>query len=309
MTDGELQLHAASVRVPCSTSNLGSGFDVLGLALDRYLEASFEPGGSEIQLERSGTLSGLEEPAADDFVLRSFRSVLEAHRVVGGGVVSATSAVPLARGLGSSAMALVAGAALARAALKLECSRDIPFQAASEHEGHGDNAAPCAYGGLQAVVPGDAGPRVIALPLSPDVGFAYAAPAARVSTEAARGVLPTHVAHPTAVLGHGRFAALLQGLASGDPDLISIGFTDELHVPYRLPLIPGAPNAMGAGYDAGAWGVTISGSGSGLIALCPPDKAEDVAAAMREVFSAGEENPDCWGMALVPDFEGLVVTG
>jgi homoserine kinase len=214
VTDGELQLHAASVRVPCSTSNLGSGFDVLGLALDRYLEASFEPGGSEIQLERSGTLSGLEEPAADDFVVRSFRSVLEAHGVVGGGLVRAKSAVPLARGLGSSAMALVAGAALARAALKLECSRDIPFQAASEHEGHGDNAAPCAYGGLQAVAPGESGPRVIALPLSPDVGFAYAAPAARVSTEAARGVLPTHVAHPTAVLGHGRFAALLQGCTS-----------------------------------------------------------------------------------------------
>jgi homoserine kinase len=66
---------------------------------------------------------------------------------------------------------------------------------------------------------------------------------------------------------------------------------------------------MGVGYDAGAWGVTISGSGSGLIALCPPDKSEDVAAAMQEVFSAGEEHPDCWGMALVPDFEGLVVTG
>ena len=145
------------------------------------------------------------------------------------------------------------------------------------------------------------------LPLSPDVGFAFAAPTTRVSTDAARGALPTHVSHPTAVLGHGRFASLLQGLATGDPELISIGFTDELHVPYRLPLIPGAHNAMGCGYDAGAWGVTISGSGSGLIALCPPEDSAAVAAAMYESFSAGSDDPDCWGMAMEPDLVGLVV--
>lgn len=303
------QLQSATVRVPCSTSNLGSGFDVLGLALDVHLEASFEPAASgtgDLHLERRGTLAALEEDVAQDLLASTFSSVLQTHDAVPAGTLRATSEAPLARGLGSSAMALVAGHALAQAVLGAEISRQEAFQAAERHEGHGDNAAPCAFGGLRAVVPGDHGPRVVPLPLSPKVGFAYAAPAVRVSTDAARGALPTHVAHPTAVLGHGRFAALLQGLATGDPELIQIGFTDELHVPYRLPLIPGAQNAICAGYDAGAWGVTISGSGSGLIALCRPDQAEAVADGMREVFCAGVDEPDCWGMALNPDTDGVV---
>ena len=301
------QLQAARVRVPCSTSNLGSGFDVLGLALNSYLEASFEPGGNALELQRTGTLSGLDEGPEQDFLVSAFQQVMASHGVEARGLIRATSQTPLARGLGSSAMALVAGAALARAALGQDPSPDAAFDAARGHEGHGDNAAPCAFGGLRAVIPGEDGPRVLALPLSSEVGFAYAAPATRVSTDAARGALPSHVAHPTAVLGRGRFAGLLHGLATGDPELIRIGFTDELHVPYRLPLIPGAHNAMGVGYDAGAWGVTISGSGSGLIALCPPEKSEAVAAAMHEVFCAGGDEADCWGMALQPDFEGLAV--
>lgn len=301
------ELHTATVRVPCSTSNLGSGFDVLGLALNLYLEASFEPGGEFLEVERRGTLAELGEDPDKDFLGSTFRRVMAAHGADARGLIRANSQAPLARGLGSSAMALVAGDALGRAALGQDPPPEAAFNAAHEHEGHGDNAAPCAFGGLRAVVPGDAGPLVIGLPLSPDVGFAYAAPATRVSTGAARGALPSHVAHPTAVLGHGRFAALLHGLATGDPELIRIGVLDELHVPYRLPLIPGARNAIGAARDAGAWGVTISGSGSGLIALCPPHAAEAVAAAMRDVFCPGGDDPDCWGMTLQPDFDGLVL--
>jgi homoserine kinase len=103
----------------------------------------------------------------------------------------------------------------------------------------------------------------------------------------------------------GRLTALLRGLALGDGELIRSGMEDELHVPHRLPFIPGAFNAIGAGYDAGAWGVTISGSGSGLIALCPPDAASAVAAAMKDVFSTGADDADCAGFVLQPDFEGL----
>ena len=305
MTAPDLQ--TAAVRVPCSTSNLGSGFDVLGLALNRYLDADFQPGGDRLELQRAGTLGGLDEDPENDFLAIAFRAVLAAHGAEARGVIHATSHAPVGRGLGSSAMALVAGTALGRAALGLEHSPSAAFRAAQEHDGHGDNAAPCAYGGLRAVIPDDDGARVIELPLSTEVGFAYAAPAMRLSTEAARGALPSHIAHPAAVMGHGRFAGLLRGLATGDPDLIRIGFIDELHVPYRLPLIPGGANAMAAGHDAGAWGVTISGSGSGLVAVCAPENAGDVAAAMQDVFCAGAGDDDCWGMAMEPDFVGLVV--
>jgi homoserine kinase len=300
-------LQSASVRVPCSTSNLGSGFDVLGLALNRYLEATFEPGGAGLELMRSGTLTELEEDTQNDFLALAFRRVMEANGVEPQGTIRATSEVPMARGLGSSAMASVAGNALARAALSLERSPDAAFRAAHDHEGHGDNAAPCAFGGLRAVVQVDGGARALKLSISRQVGFAYAAPTTRVGTAEARTVLPDQVPHATAVLGHGRFAALLQGLATADHELVRIGLLDELHVPHRLPLIPGADAAMEAGREAGAWGVTISGSGSGLIAPCPPERSESVAEAMRDAFATHTNDPDCWGMALEPDRVGLVV--
>jgi homoserine kinase len=113
------------------------------------------------------------------------------------------------------------------------------------------------------------------------------------------------VGHDLAARGLARATALVRGLASADPELIKIGVEDELHVPHRLPMIPGAYNAIGAGYDAGAWAITISGAGSGLIALCDPANADEVAAAMRMLFCNGSEDPDCTGFAAEPDFEGL----
>ncbi len=81
--------------------------------------------------------------------------------------------------------------------------------------------------------------------------------------------------------------------------------TDELHVPYRLPLIPSVTGAMSAASDAGAWAVTISGAGSGLIAMCRPEDADRVAAAMQEVFDAGTGDPECVGFSLRPCHVGL----
>lgn len=296
----------ARVRVPCSTSNLGSGFDTLGLALDRYLHADFEPGGRDLEMERGGTLVNLDEGTDEDLLATAFTgTILALGGAVPTGLLRVRSEIPLARGLGSSAAALVAGHDLARAALGLGSDPVASFRYAQRREGHGDNAAPCALGGLRAVVPGAEGPRPLSLELSPDLGFAYAAPAAGISTAAARASLPRHVSHQVAVAELGRLAALLRGLAVADAELVRVGVEDELHVPHRLPLIPGAYAAISAGYDAGAWGVTISGSGSGLIAIGSLDDTEAIAQAMRQVFAAGSDDPDCVGFAVRPDFEGV----
>ncbi|NJD19157.1 MAG: homoserine kinase [Gemmatimonadetes bacterium] len=302
-------LSKAKVRAPCSTSNLGSGFDTLGLALNRYVWAAFEPGGHRLEVQRTGTLASLEEDPEQDILATTFR-----HFVVdGGGTPHGTlhvhSEIPLKRGLGSSASALVAGHDLAYAALGRPSDPVASFRYASQREGHGDNAAPCALGGLRAIVPGANGPRPLALELSPDVGFAYAAPAVGLGTTEARAALPRLVPHQTAVAELGRLTALLRGLALGDPELIRHGGEDELHVPHRIPLIPGAFGAIAAGYDAGAWAVTISGSGSGLMALCPIEKALEVAQAMRGAFAMGKDDPGCVAFELRPDFEGVARTG
>ncbi|MFW6078261.1 MAG: hypothetical protein ACODAE_01485, partial [Gemmatimonadota bacterium] len=186
-------------------------------------------------------------------------------------------------------------------------------------EGHPDNVGPALFGGLVAVTTdADGRPVVFRPPLSHALGLAYAAPGAAISTAAARAALPDSVPHAAAVRTAGRMAALLHGLAHADPDALRLGFADELHVPYRLPLIPGAEAAIRAGHDAGAWAVTISGAGSGLIAACSPDAADAVARAMGDAFrertpgstTADAERVDGTGVvafAAHPDREGLRV--
>ena len=271
-------LRPARVRVPGSTSNLGAGFDCVGLALDRFLDVTFEPGPRDLVVERE---PGAAPLAGEDLLERSFRCVLRDRGIPPTGRILARSTIPLARGLGSSAAALVAGTALAACAAGEAVDADAAFATAAEVEGHGDNAAPSAYGGLVAVVSIDGLRRVLPHDLSPALGFAFAAPDTPIATRDARAALPTVVPHAIAVHALSRLAALLRGLATGDPDLLRAGFDDDLHVPHRLPLIPGGAEAMAAAREAGAWGVTVSGSGSGLIAVGPRDAAPELADAMR----------------------------
>lgn len=296
-------LRPVRVRVPASTSNLGSGFDTVGLALDRYLTASYEPGPGPLRVERAGTIAGLELEPARDPLVHAFATRLGAET---GGLLRVESTIPVARGLGSSAAAVVAGLVLADATRGLGPRREEWLQAATALEGHPDNASPAIHGGLVAAV---AGARTVAfrLPLDPRVGFAFAAPGVEVSTPEARAALPDRVAHGAATRSLGRLAALLQGFATGDPSLLALGFEDELHIPYRLPLIPGAAAAIEEARAAGAWAATISGSGSGLIAVCSPDTADRVAAAMADAFrrEAGAEGVTAF--AATPDLEGVRV--
>lgn len=300
-----MKLTSARVRVPCSTSNFGSGYDTIGLALDRYLDASFEPDGSgRLSVERAGTLSRIaaDEP---DLVAGAFARRLVDVAPEPSGIIRLSSDIPVARGLGTSAAARIAGFALADAARSLPEDPDAIFDASVRQEGHPDNVAPCLFGGLRAVATTPDGPVIMGLSLSTDVGFAYAAPAARVSTDEARRILPKQVPHKVAAASLGRVIALTRGLAEANPELIRIGVKDELHLPHRLPLIPGVMAAISAGLDAGAWAVTISGAGSGLIGLCPPEQADAVASAMHQVFDAGSDDPECVGFAVRPDFQGL----
>ena len=331
----QCSLVRARVRVPCSTSNLGAGFDCVGLALDRYLEAWYEPAEHGMEVVREGTLAGIAlEPAEDAFV-QAFAHRLSRMRIEPRGILRVTSEIPVGRGLGSSAAARVAGYLLAEAALGGESAYGEgwahtfhAFLYAAGAEGHPDNAAPCALGGLIAAVapmppPSDlekppprtkrgSYPLTLAtmkLPLSADIGWAYAAPAAGISTEAARRALPATVTRAEAVDAIRRMPPLLRGLESADRGMLAFGFDDRFHVPYRLPLIPGGSEAMRAGCEAGAWAVTISGSGSGLIAVCGRGDEVAVADAMAEAFRAHDAGAarDVVGFALSPDRAGAQI--
>lgn len=301
-------LKPARVRVPCSASNLGAGFDCLGLALRLHLEVEFAPrADGEWRVERAGTLAELRTPAADDAVVRALRDTLAARGVPGGGTLKMRSAIPVARGLGSSAAATVAGLLLGAASLGETPDRAALLARATDIEGHPDNAAPALFGGLVGIATsGPGAPRAFRLPLADRLRFVYAAPPVEVSTAYARSVLPDTVRHNTAVSALSRVAALLHGLATADVALLQAGFEDELHVPWRLPLIPGANTAMQSAREAGAIAVTISGSGSGLIAVMEPGIEAEVGAAMKAAFEREGQQPAI-AFPLEPDLAGAVI--
>jgi len=305
--------------VPCSTSNLGAGFDCIGLALDRYLEATYEPDDGPLTVERSGTLDGLAVGAGNDALVAALAERLAWRNVIAGGRLRVHSAIPVGRGLGSSAAARVAGFALGAVALGEKFDPIEAWVHATSAEGHPDNAAPCVLGGLVAVVPippreRSFGMRLLPLPLSPAIGWSYAAPAAEMPTERARAALPPHLERAVAVDALRRMPALLRGLETADADLLATGFADSLHVPFRLPLIAGGERALHAAIEAGAWAATISGSGSGLIAAGPRRGGAAIAAAMAAAFREGlggapgsddgvvafEVSPDLEGAQILP---------
>jgi homoserine kinase len=261
-----------AVRVPGSSSNLGAGFDCLGLALDLWLEARLEPGAGPPRY--GGTLAGLDP--VDDLTRRLLadRDALEGYRL------AVQSAIPIGKGLGSSAAAIVAGLALARLVLGHPFDRDAIFRGAAKEEGHPDNAGPAVYGGLVL-----AAQRPTKLTLHRDLAVALAIPEQAISTKTARDLLPGTVPRDTAVEQSARSAALVLGLTWGDPDLIDFGMDDRLAVPHRRQLIKGYDAAVAAALDVGAYGVTISGAGSALVAICAKADAAPVAGAMAEALT------------------------
>jgi len=285
------------VRVPGSTSNLGAGFDTIGLAVSRYLTAEYRAGDGPLTIDRRGTLASLHGmPEELDLFAQAMRSVCPSLS----GTLVLDSEIPVGRGLGSSAAAVVGGLTLGAA---VASSKVDVLRTARRWESHLDNVAPCLLGGLVAVVENEAFPLVLA----PGIAFAYAAPGVPLSTARARAALPASVPHSEAARALGHLAALIRGLETADVALLTLGLSDRLHVPYRLPLIPGGAEVREAGLAAGAWGVTVSGAGSGLLAVTAPEKAASVAEAMAAAFreSAGPEGVVAF--PLVPDSRGVTL--
>ena len=288
----------ARVRVPATTANLGPGFDVLGMALslhdvvDISIDASVNDG------------PVVEYPAGFDpsvprdrrnYLARGALAVLEGTEIDPSSVVlHAGGTIPVSRGLGSSASALVAGAVAADALAGRRLGTDEILLALVGIEGHAEQLAAALHGGLVAVVPdGDApgtaapGPTVIELPVDEGVTVVVAVPSIRLDTSDARRVLATEVPFTDAVFNVAAATSLVTGLARGDAALIRAGTRDRLHQDARATLVPAAPDVTAAALDAGAAGACWSGAGPTILALCT-DGADtaNVGAAMTAAFAA-----------------------
>ncbi|MEX1315888.1 MAG: homoserine kinase [Synechococcaceae cyanobacterium] len=276
------------VHVPATTANVGPGFDCLGAALelDNVFELRCVEGGSQrFDLIIEGREGSHLRGGPDNLVYRSAQRVWkEAGEEPVGLEARVRLAVPPARGLGSSATAIVAGLMGANALVGEALSKEKLLELAIDIEGHPDNVVPSLVGGLCMTARAASHRwRVVRCEWSPEVVAVVAIPAIRLTTSEARRAMPKSIPVADAVVNLGALTLLLQGLRTGNGDLITDGMHDRLHEPYRWGLIPGGQKVREAALQAGAWGCVISGAGPSLLALC---RAEVADAVRREMLVA-----------------------
>ncbi len=289
------------VSVPATSANLGPGFDTLGVALDiRNTIEMDETGILDVVIEVEGIGgSSLEEPGHNMVYLAAQRVFQRLGYQPHGLLIREQVAIPVARGMGSSAAAIVGGLVAANGLVermtgRKGLTREELLVMAVEIEGHPDNVTPAMVGGFTvSCMDDDRGPlhvrfdpprslqAVIVMPQMPITGK---------KTEKSRGVLPTEVTLKDAVYNLNRTALLVAALAQGRTDLLSVATQDRLHQPYRASLVPGLRTVFQAALAEGAKGVALSGAGPSVIAFVE-DEAEPVARAMEAAFQwAGSES-------------------
>lgn len=278
-----------SIGVPASTSNLGAGFDCVGVAVERWINvtARLDAGARGFTIARRGTLASLTVDAADDRLVAGFRAACRrGRRTVPDAVAfDATSNIPIGRGLGSSASATLAGALAANALLGLGLTERSIAIACAEVEGHPDNVVPSLFGGARLALEGADGSLLITpLHVHESLALVFAIPDFAVETKHARAVLPASVPHATATRAAALGAALVQGLATANEGLLASALSDVLHVPFRRALVEGYDAVTRAARRAGAFGATLSGSGSTILAIAPRENAPAVAAQMVDAW-------------------------
>ncbi len=279
-------LKKVKIRVPGSTSNLGPGFDCLGLALGLYneltLEEHAEPGQTVVEISGEGE-SDLPR-GAENMLVKAANAVI-AGRARGRLVFKAVNRIPIARGLGSSAAAIVAGLLAANELFDNALGVRELFQYAATLEGHPDNAAPALLGGLTLCFRKLKSVEAVALKAHNDLCAAVCIPEFELATSKARAVLPATVLREAAVDNIARAALLTPALERGLWPLLEEATKDNLHQPYRAPLVPGLEAVLRAARAAGPCGAALSGSGPTTVALGRKGPAaRRIAAAMQAEF-------------------------
>lgn len=187
--------------------------------------------------------------------------------------------VPLARGIGSSAAAFVAGAAAAIRAIDEEASPDRVYRIAAEMEGHDDQVAAAVYGGL-VLAPAEGMP--LRLPIHPTLRPVVAVPETRLPTHEARAILPDTYARDVIIRTVARASALTAGLITGDPEMLGAAHGDEIHEAPRDALSPDVGKLIDVARRAGALHAARSGAGPSVVAIATVEDAARVAGAFRE---------------------------
>lgn len=279
MTRTRLHKRPVTVDAPASSANLGPGFDALALALDLHLRVTVTPldhgaeqlvvqgeGADEIGLDAGnrfliGLEQGLQEFGLEPPVMR----------------IEMDNEIPLARGLGSSAAACVAGLLAAEALAGARLDRDRMYAMATDIDGHPDNVGAAIHGGFVVVERGsDGAPRAARFDPPGSLICVLFIPERPLRTSEMRAALPKTIAHADAAHNVGRAALVVAALTADRPELLSAMSEDRLHEPFRASHFPELPELLAAARSAGALGAALSGAGSAVLAL-----SNDAAVAKR----------------------------
>ena len=292
---GEQQIR---VRVPATTANLGPGFDCLGMALDLWNEVQLQLGGGPaVSIQGQGAA---ELPTdSSNLVYRAIEHFFTQLGLELPGLrLRCLNKIPLKRGLGSSAAAIVGGlvaanhllphiAESATGSLPTEKLLDLAVQL----EGHPDNVAAALLGGIQLVTREGNLLMSAPVPVPAEIHSVLFIPEVTIPTDKARAVLPDSVSREDAVYNIGRVGLLVNALATGRLDDLPFATQDKLHQPYRQGLFPAMKVIFAAARNAGALGVFLSGSGSTILAITKGREmtvAYEMAEAARQASVAGD---------------------
>jgi len=293
----EAQIDSVTVRAPCTTANLGPGFDVFALALDAFhdrIQIQTSSQGS-VELEITGPYSSSvpEDPNLNSAGLVA-KNLLSRHKIGPGVKIRVEKGIPVGKGLGSSAASAAATAVGLNSMLGLGLTQNEIVETAAQGEvasagaPHADNVAAAVLGGFTFIqsysplaVAGFEPPRRLKIAIAiPEV------PTPHSKTQRARALLPDRVPLGKIATNVGGAASIVAGILSENVSLIGKGMVDAIVEPARAQLVPGYTQVRQAALNAGAEGVAISGAGPSVIAIVDSARvsAAAVAEAMRQAF-------------------------
>jgi homoserine kinase len=249
-----------SVRVPASSANLGPGFDALGLALGIYLECRFRPAAA-LSIRATGCDAESISTGEDNLIWQTAAKCGAAGSIE----LLIDNGVPIGKGLGSSAAAVVAGVVIGAELAGCSWSRGRVLEEAARIEGHPDNVGACVLGGIVASAFDSGGvARAVRLEMYRDYRVAVVVPDFRLPTRESRRVLPESYSHADAVFNLQHSALLLAALITGATHAFPAAFEDRVHQPYRFALVPGLDQVTKL-RAPGLLGCTLSGAGPSIL--------------------------------------------
>ncbi|HWP96628.1 MAG TPA: homoserine kinase [Syntrophomonadaceae bacterium] len=294
------------VKVPASSANLGPGFDTLGLALNLCCTLEIQESTTGGSFETLG--KGMEHIPPDpgeNLIIRAMRQVFDReHCSMPEMDIRVNSQIPMARGLGSSAAAVVAGLCAADALLGSKMTKTQLLELALSLEGHADNVVPALLGGLNSVMIYQGRVYYQRIPVPADLQVVAVVPDYFLPTEQARAVLPNEVSLADTVSNLQRACFLVAGFFNGDLTHLDKAMDDMVYQPRRKHMIPGFDQVLSAARQAGALGAALSGAGPSILAFCK-ENGQKVGEAMQQGFAAVGMKSDIY--ILQPNFEGAVI--